>query len=300
MLNSIENIALQLKHYINIEDLIKIMKKIVYLFSLLFCGLIIFTSSTTQRHGFAGRTGSPGEQTCQSSCHNSFALNSGTGSVVIITDIPNNSYKPGTLYNISVNTARVGSTLFGFGLEALNNSGANVGTLQILSSSQTHTLGATISGNLRTSMTHVQNAGAVADTKTFSFKWLAPAAGMGNVNFYTAGVCGNGDDTNKGDYVYTSTLSVTEDLSAAVLTNSEVKSFDVYQDLTNQSFAVSLQGFAGHSELSVYELSGKLMYNSSLETDGNPFKTNPIQLKQGVYIVRILNKGSTISKKIML
>ena len=54
--------------------------------------------------GKAGVNGSPGEQTCaKSGCHDSYALNSGTGSVTLaFPDMPGNVYVPGQTYTVQV------------------------------------------------------------------------------------------------------------------------------------------------------------------------------------------------------
>ncbi|MBL0316088.1 MAG: hypothetical protein IPP69_10005 [Flavobacteriales bacterium] len=59
--------------------------------------------------------------------------------------------------------------LFGFGFEALLSSGANAGTLTAGTGS--HALNATVSGNSRKTITHLEDSGLVTGTKTWSFTW---------------------------------------------------------------------------------------------------------------------------------
>ena len=53
-----------------------------------------------------GRTGAPGETTCQAGCHSSFALNSGSGSVSIASDVPETGYEAGQTYTITFNVSQ--------------------------------------------------------------------------------------------------------------------------------------------------------------------------------------------------
>ncbi|HRH37623.1 MAG TPA: hypothetical protein PK760_04730, partial [Flavobacteriales bacterium] len=64
---------------------------------------LMLTSGNTDNNGKAGRTGAPGENTCVNSCHNSYALNSGTGSIMLAsTNMTNWQYVPGQTYTINV------------------------------------------------------------------------------------------------------------------------------------------------------------------------------------------------------
>src|SRR5215471_10216444 len=76
----------------------------------------------------AGFTGAPQEQTCVV-CHNSFGLNSGTGTVTINTPA---SYQPGQTYQITVQdqTTDQSRRRWGFQLTVLTNSNTKAGQLQ--------------------------------------------------------------------------------------------------------------------------------------------------------------------------
>ncbi|MBK8586567.1 MAG: T9SS type A sorting domain-containing protein [Bacteroidetes bacterium] len=169
---------------------------------------VFFTSTMMSDNGKAGKTGSPGELTCID-CHGDFAANSGGGSIAV-SGITGGTYTPGTTYNLSVVIARTGSSLFGLGFEALTAANANAGTLTITNATQTQLKSATVSGVSRQSVVHQLNGGATSNTHTFTFNWTAPAAGAGNVTFYFAGVACDNDGNESGDYVYNSSLVLTE------------------------------------------------------------------------------------------
>ncbi|MEY2938659.1 MAG: hypothetical protein RL062_1248 [Bacteroidota bacterium] len=167
--------------------------------------------------GKAGKTGSPGEGDC-TDCHSSYALNSGSGNVVISSsNLTNWEYVPGNTYNITVTVTHSGRSAFGIGFEALKSNGANAGTLT--AGTGTHTASATVSGNSRTNI--VQSTGGGTGTTgshTFNFTWTAPATDVGAVTFYCVGMAANsttGNSNEASDYVY-STSQVVQPFVAQV------------------------------------------------------------------------------------
>ncbi len=171
---------------------------------------IIMTSSILSDNGKAGKTGSPGELTCRD-CHGDFAANSGGGSITISnTGMTNWQYVPGQTYPITVTVARTGSTIFGLGVECLTATNTNAGSFVITNTAATQLKSATVSGVSRTNVVQQLNGGLTNNTKSFTFNWTAPAAGTGTVKFYFAGIAGNNDGNESGDYVYNSSQTVTE------------------------------------------------------------------------------------------
>src|SRR6185295_155316 len=171
--------------------------------------------------GKAGRTGSPGENTCDG-CHNSFALNSGPGSIRISSpDLINSDYVPGQSYQVTVTIAQTGVTLFGFAFEALTNSNnLNAGTLTVTEPSHTQIKSAIVSGKSRKNMVHTKNGGLSQDSMAFNFQWIAPATDMGSITFYAIANASNKDGDTTGDYIYSTTQLVTP---AGPMTISELK-----------------------------------------------------------------------------
>jgi hypothetical protein len=172
-------------------------------------GLTSMTSNNAEYSaGKAGSNGSPGEGTCASgSCHNSFALNSGSGSVSISVFglVNGNMYVPGQTYQVNVTVQQTGIGLFGFGIEALQSSGANAGAWTAGTDSQI--LNATISGNSRATVAHIDNSGFASNTRTWTFNWTAPVDEI-PVMMYAAGNAANANGGDSGDYIYTTMLSL--------------------------------------------------------------------------------------------
>ena len=170
--------------------------------------VVLLSSTMMTDNGRAGKTGSPGETTCID-CHGDFSANMAGGSIAL-AGITGGTYTPGTTYNLSVTIARSGLTVFGLGCEALTASNTNAGTLVITNAAQTQLKSATVSGVSRQSVVHQLDGGATSNTHTFNFNWVAPAAGTGNVTLYYAGIAGDHDGNESGDYAYNGSLALTE------------------------------------------------------------------------------------------
>ncbi len=173
--------------------------------------LAMLTSTKMSDNGKAGRTGSPGELTCIT-CHNSYALNSGGGSISIqCMEMPTFEYTPGQTYMMSVTVARTGNSLFGVDIEALTSLNDNAGVLAITNSASTTIKNITISGIVRHNITHTLNGGASSpNSKVFNFSWTAPASGTGNITFYFTGAACNSSTSTSGDYIYSGSQIFTE------------------------------------------------------------------------------------------
>lgn len=167
-------------------------------------------------------TGAPGESNC-SSCHTK-GLNDGVGSLAIVIANSPTSYVPNTTYAITVTLDRTGQSRWGFEMTVLRNSDdLTAGTLA-RTTDFTKEQSGTVSGNTRTYEGHTQDWGqdgtyaGTTGSVQWTFDWTAPAAGAGAVTFYAAGVAADNSGTSgSGDYVYTKTLVLEEQIPSAVL-----------------------------------------------------------------------------------
>lgn len=160
--------------------------------------------------GHTGVTGVPGpEPTCDvSGCHTSFALNSGSGQFTITGPA---SYMPGQTYQIMVqhSTSDMTRKRWGFELTSLDGSGNKAGTLQS-SSSATQVLSDNGSGFERQYMEHTTDGtfqGQMGGA-SWTFNWVAPSTDVGPVTFFAAGNQANGDGLPGGDFIYTTTKTI--------------------------------------------------------------------------------------------
>ena len=186
------------------------MKKTLTLSSITaLCIMLLVQTSGNDAHSNnagapAGRTGSPGDGvTCATSnCH------AGNASVspmqIISSNVPAAGYIGGQTYTITAACAQMGINKYGFQISPQAANGAlqgqlivtNVNTSKIVSTKY---------------ITHTASGTSGPGGKTWSFNWVAPLAGTGDVTFYGAFNFANNSGTSSGDIIRTNTLVITED-----------------------------------------------------------------------------------------
>lgn len=157
-------------------------------------------------------TGAPGESTCVV-CHTGNPVNTSTGAVSIGAP---DSYVPGETVSISVRVERAAASRFGFQLTAKNSNDQFIGAFDASGPGVRFAL-----GSQDEHVTH--NPAQDSDGSfTWTIPWTAPAEGGGDVIFYAAGNGANGDFTNQGDFIFTSSRAMTEGTATGLEANSEV------------------------------------------------------------------------------
>lgn len=282
------------------------MKKGILLSVFALASVLMLTSGIEDDNGKAGRTGSPGEQTCVNGCHSSYALNSGSGSVALTSDMINNEYVANQVYNMQLTVSQTGDSLFGLGVEALTVSNANAGTLTAGTGSVIKT--ATISGVSRRSITHARNGGSgTLNSHTFNFTWKAPATGGGTVTFYFAGVAANDNGSNSGDYVYTGSQVFTEYVVPSGINdvNGTAQALKVYPNPVADKFSFN---YTLNDEqpvnAGIYTLTGQLVQPvlNKVASQGNHIETVILteNISTGVYVLLLSANGKTTSQKLIV
>lgn len=273
------------------------MKKFYHLTFALGTAGVLFFAGIDSDNGKAGVTGSPGENTC-TNCHNTYALNSGSGTVTITSNMTNWEYVPGQTYQISVTVAQTGKSLFGLGFEALLSTGANAGTLT--AGTGTTIKNATVSGNSRRNIVHQLNGGASAGTHTFTFNWAAPTTNVGAITFYTAGIACNGNGSTSGDYVYKTSQVVNPAPVGIVEETTTPFTFSLYPNPASENITLnySLEESAKVS-YTIYDLTGKqVQTESATRFPGSQQQNIDVNnLSSGTYLVSINVNGSVITKR---
>lgn len=170
--------------------------------------------------GPAGLTGAPSEGTCLN-CHSGSALNSGPGSVSISLAGGATTYVPGNTYAVTVTVTEAAKTKFGFQATVLN--GSNIFTGLMNTSSSAGRVGLS-SQNGRSYANHNSSSAvsATSGSNSWTFNWVAPAAGTGTVRFYASGNATNANSGSGGDKIYTTSLAITESVASQppVITNT--------------------------------------------------------------------------------
>ena len=223
----------------------------------------------------AGRTGGFGEPTCATSgCHNSFPLNSGSGSVTIT--VPE-SYTSGDRFPIIVTVSDPDARRWGFELSARTLSGQQAGNLiagtdgfsQLLNSpSSIQYIGHTALGT----------QGGTTGSVSFNLQWEAPDVSAGPVIFHAAGDGSDGSYSPLGDRIYTTSATSQQQqitgqppsVSDGGIVNSADFSAAVSPGLIVSLFGTNLTR-DGATELTFFGSDGKLvttLAGASVEVNG--------------------------------
>ena len=281
------------------------MKKVILLSAAAAGLMIALTAATMSDNGKAGVTGSPGELDC-TDCHNSYTLNSGGGSVTLTSsNMTSFMYDPGVTYHMTVTVARSANSLFGLGVEALDASNNNAGTLVITNSAQTQIKTKTVSGVVRRNVVHQLNAGSSAGSHAFNFDCTAPASNIGNVTFYFAGVAANGTGNENGDYVYVGSQIIAYNTNNGVFSVGNSKNLNVFPNPVLDHFTLDFNvENSGPVDINLYNMNGQLVSNlASKELSSGKFSetfTLPANITAGNYLVGIQTNDGIITKKLMI
>lgn len=273
------------------------MKKFYHLTFALGTAGVLFFAGIDSDNGKAGATGSPGENNCRN-CHSTYALNSSLGSIAISSTMTNWEYVPGQTYQISVTVAQTGKNLFGLGFEALLPSGANAGTLT--AGTGTTIKNATVSGNSRRNVVHQLNGGASAGTHTFTFTWAAPATDVGPITFYAAGDACNGNGSDTGDYVYTSSQVVNPAPTGIIEEAIAPFTFSFYPNPTTEIITVNYAlEQSAKVNTTIYDLTGKQIHAESTNRfPGSQQQSIDVSnLPAGTYLISLNVNGNSTTKR---
>lgn len=200
----------------------------------------------------AGRTGSPGDVFNCTSCHPGSAT---TISGLITSDIPLAGYIPGQTYTITGSITSIGKTKFGFQVSPQDSAGSELGTLVITDPAKTKLVGTT--GNYVTHLT--AGTSFPAGTATWSFDWIAPAVGTGDVTFYGAFNITNNNNNSSGDAIRLSTLIVQENVPATL---NDIENLEVWNVYPNPFVGIIHLNSLSNSKiesLKIFDITGKLV-----------------------------------------
>ena len=154
----------------------------------------------------AGYTNAPGDLGNCTSCHDTFHdPNVGPGSVRM-TGVPA-VYTPGQQYTVSVIVQQTNRQRYGFQLTVVDQNGNRAGTLAPLGSESQVNPETGAGGRQYIEHTELGTFPNGVSSRTWQVRWTAPATDVGTARFWFAGNAANGDGTNQGDYIYTSSAS---------------------------------------------------------------------------------------------
>lgn len=260
----------------------------------------IFKSSS----GIAGRTGSPGEQTCAGGgCHSGGTFSTFSVAISANPSFSLNQFVPGTIYTLSIDVSAMGCTKFGFGCEILNSLNANAGTMQAAGPGVKFLT----AGNSRRNavQTTPKTASGIAN---FTFEWVAPLTDT-SATIYVCGNAVNGNGSTSGDKPIPASLYLTafNDPTSHVgikETPSAIGQVMVFPNPAKDFLNVSIELKQSQSlDLILLDLNGRLIKTlfQGEQAAGKYSKILDVQdIPSGVYFLRINGEGKKLSQKLLL
>lgn len=264
--------------------------------SLLFVGTLavsfIFSKGKYDVYAFStgspgGRTDSPGDMSNCFACHTG-SFNSGNAIVAINSNDLANGYVPGQTYNIQLDVNNTNAAKVGFEVTAEKDAdNSKVGTLLLNDANQTQFV------NSNAAITHT-SAGSVpsSNAKNWSFSWTAPNVAEGDITFYAAFNCANGNGTTTGDEIYTTSFTISENLTS-VNENNNKTTLKIYPNPATERFFV----WSNHSiqQIEIYGLNGQLV----LSTTNTQNSVEVSGLEKGIYLVKVVTDKQVTIKKLI-
>ncbi|MEP6946789.1 MAG: choice-of-anchor V domain-containing protein [Acidobacteriota bacterium] len=218
----------------------------------------------------ASHTNAPSEDNC-TACHTSFPVNSGDGKVMI-SGLPAN-YLPNQPISITVTTSDPGpsASIFGFQLTAIDRLGREAGTftLPVQNPQRTQVVLGSVGGNTRRYVEHTIDGlftAGVFGSNSWTFTWTAPAQRVGKIDFYAAGNAANGDGTNGGDYIYTTTTASLSGSAIANFDGDTHSDISVFRPSTGQWY--SLNSSNGSFVATKFGINGDIIVPGDYDGDG--------------------------------
>lgn len=160
-------------------------------------------------------TGGFGEPTCnQSGCHNTFELNAGRAlglGDLSIAGLPK-QYEPGKTYPIKLAITHTQDRgAWGFQLAArVKATGAQAGELRTVDDDRVQIL-------VEKDIQYIEHVEKGTQFNVFEFNWVAPSSPVGEVIMHAAGNAANGDISADGDYIYSTSVTVSPAANSASL-----------------------------------------------------------------------------------
>lgn len=272
------------------------MKKTLLILAVALGSFTLLTSELDNFDGSeGGKTGSPGDNgvTC-TQCHGGSATQQEGW---LSSNIPAAGYIPGVTYMITASGTHSGVSRFGFETTAEDSNNDKTGTFEITDPTQTRF------ANDNSAVTH-KSAGVIpdGDSKSWSFDWIAPEAGTGDVTLYAAFNAANGNGGTSGDVIYKTSMDLNEDVSISVASNfDDEATAKVFPNPFTTNFQVNISGSrTSVSKLEVFNFIGKLIYSQDSFVNSDNILVSANELNTGIYYVVVYFDDNTrITKRIV-
>jgi len=252
----------------------------------------LFLSNSTNPPN--GRTGAPGEGTCNS-CHTGNAPIQGLVTIEGISERVN----PGETYDITVRSSvsSGSASRAGFQLVALNQNNQNAGTLS--------DPGANVAFDMFNNKRYAEHRPAKNldgnQEAVFQFKWTAPEENEGEaITFYVASVLANGNGGSSGDRVVTNSFSTLLEAATNTVEPNFAQSIKTYPNPASNYIAVESSGLEINQKIHLIltDSRGAIKYRSV--ANANSIHEILIQnFPSGIYFLSIQSGAQIYQQKII-
>ncbi len=211
----------------------------------------------------AAHTGSPGDLFVDcTDCHSG---NANTQAGLIASTVPGTGYVPGIQYTVTGTISAAGKTKFGFEMSPQLQNGTKAGTLVITNNTETK-----FTGTGQKYITHtLAGTSGPAGTRSWSFDWIAPVAGTGDITFYGAFNVTNSNGSSSGDIIYLSTLTVPENTSTGTAELPYYPHVSVYPNPATEAITLHAPFRDGRPvSVTVTDLAGRTLIREALAGTG--------------------------------
>jgi hypothetical protein len=281
-------------------------KKIIYLAIVMLPILIMARMPEQLSFGApVSSSGAPGEVTCaKSGCHDDSPINK--GNALLQAEMGNNitKYIPGKTYPLTVRIAESGVNRFGFQIVALkNNDNMNAGDISVMDGLRTQVITNDIELQDRKYGTYTYQGTEpfAPGVGEWTMNWTAPDKNVGPITLYIASVSANNDNTDKGDHVYTASLTLSPDDAASVNDKAGDLLTNVFFSNTSKELNIALQlQNEKNVKCLLYTIQGRLVKVLFEERVTSTEKKIVMDVPNGVYLVKLSAGQNEKTTKIVI
>ncbi|HET6225608.1 MAG TPA: choice-of-anchor V domain-containing protein [Bacteroidia bacterium] len=250
-------------------------------------------------------TGAPDEATCtKSGCHDDNPLNKGNATLNVKIGDNITKYIPGKTYPITIRIAENGVNRFGFQAVALkDNDHLNAGTMLITDEARTQIVSneITLQDRMYVTYTYPGTDPLVPGVGEWTMNWTAPQQNAGPVTLYVASVSANDDHSDKGDHVYTTSLTLSPDDQTSVKENDGELPATVCINGISKEVRISMQlQNEKRVKCALYNMEGrmvKILFDEKITSIDKAFE---LDVAAGIYIVRMTSENKEKNTKISI
>jgi len=273
------------------------MKKITFILSgLIVAGIFLdlnYQTATGNSSGApSGNTGSPGDggNTCaRSGCHSGGPA-VGAQVASITSNIPANGYVPGETYEMTA-TMSNGGVKFGFSVSPQDVQGNLLGTLVATSATAINGSGKYI--------THTPSSNSGSGTKSWTFGWIAPAAGTGAVTFYGAFNFANNALGSSGDVIVSAAQTFEENTSTGI-SEQALASVEIFPNPAQGEINIRLSDVDEVIMVSMFAIDGRKVISEQFTTGDIKLNLAAKNINAGLYVMQIESASSKVIRKVVV